>query len=122
MGRRMAENVNKKNWGYELLWACQEFYCGKILVFEKAGNKCSMHFHKERDKSYFVNNGKFILRIIDTSTGSLIENEIQEGDTFDINRLTPHQLEAVIEGSSVTEVSNYYDSNDIFRLIPSSSN
>ena len=23
-----------KDWGYEIVWASNQFYCGKILVFE----------------------------------------------------------------------------------------
>ena len=35
-----------KGWGYELIWATNDSYCGKILVFETPGSKMSMHFHK----------------------------------------------------------------------------
>ena len=38
--------VVQKGWGYELIWATNDKYCGKIMVFEKKGNKFSMHFHK----------------------------------------------------------------------------
>ena len=27
-----------KGWGYELIWATNELYCGKIMVFSKKGN------------------------------------------------------------------------------------
>ena len=40
-----------KGWGYELIWATNDLYCGKIMVFEKPGSKMSMHFHKEKDES-----------------------------------------------------------------------
>ncbi len=40
-----------KGWGNELIWATNDLYCGKIMVFEKAGSKMSMHFHKEKDDS-----------------------------------------------------------------------
>ncbi len=39
-----------KGWGYELIWATNELYCGKIMVFSKKGNKFSMHFHREKQK------------------------------------------------------------------------
>jgi len=35
-----------KSWGYEIVWASNEFYCGKILVFEKAGSKTTVVIHK----------------------------------------------------------------------------
>ena len=36
-----------KGWGYEIIWATNDKYCGKIMVFEKVGGKFSMHFHRE---------------------------------------------------------------------------
>ena len=29
----------EKGWGYELIWATNDLYCGKIMVFEKVGSK-----------------------------------------------------------------------------------
>ena len=31
-----------------------------MMVFTKKGNKFSMHFHKEKDETWFVNKGSFI--------------------------------------------------------------
>ena len=64
------EGVVQKGWGYELIWSTNELYCGKIMVFEKAGNKFSMHFHKEKDESWFVNSGRFLLKYINTKTAT----------------------------------------------------
>ena len=41
--------VVQKGWGYELIWATNDKYCGKIMGFAKKGNKFSMHFHHEKD-------------------------------------------------------------------------
>ena len=65
-----------KGWGYELIWATNELYCGKIMVFSKKGNKFSMHFHREKTESWFVNQGKFIVRWIDTQTATLYQKEL----------------------------------------------
>ena len=43
----MANNSIKTDYGYDLLWASTASYQGKILVFEKAGNKTPLHYHKE---------------------------------------------------------------------------
>ena len=37
MTERLEGKV-EKGWGYELIWATNEKYCGKILFFEKKGN------------------------------------------------------------------------------------
>ena len=108
----------KKGWGYELIWATNDKYCGKIMVFEKVGAKFSMHFHHE---TWFVNSGKFKVRWIDTSNATMFEKELKEGDTWHNPPLQPHQLEALEPMSSVTEVSTPDSVEDNYRLIPGDS-
>ena len=115
------EGVVKKGWGYELIWATNEKYCGKIMVFEKAGNKFSMHFHKEKDETWFVNSGKFTLRFIETDTATVKEAILKEGDVWRNLPLVPHQLEALEDNSSITEVSTADSIEDNFRLLPGDS-
>ena len=113
--------VVKKGWGYELIWATNDKYCGKIMVFERAGAKFSMHFHREKDEAWFVNSGKFKVRWIDTSTATLYEKELSEGDTWHNPPLQPHQLEALADNSSITEVSTPDSVEDNYRIIPGDS-
>lgn len=113
--------VVKKGWGYELIWATTDKYCGKIMVFERAGAKFSMHFHKEKDESWFVNTGKFKVRWIDTTTATLYEKELNEGDTWHNPPLQPHQLECLIDNSSISEVSTADSVEDNYRIIPGDS-
>jgi quercetin dioxygenase-like cupin family protein len=110
-----------KGWGYELIWATNDKYCGKIMVFSKKGNKFSMHFHKEKDESWFVNTGSFKLRWIDTSTATIYEKVLNAGDTWHNPPLQPHQLEALEDGSSVSEVSTADSIEDNYRIIPGDS-
>ena len=91
------------------------------MVFEKIGSKFSMHFHKEKDETWFVNNGKFIVRWIDTKDATIFEKELKEGDTWHNPPLQPHQLEALEPMSSVTEVSTPDSVEDNYRLIPGDS-
>lgn len=113
-----VEGFVKKGWGYELVWANTENYCGKILVFEKIGSKQSMHFHKEKTKSYFVNNGRFKIRWIGTDTAEIFEKEFVEGEIWHCPNLTPHQLECLEDNSSITEVGTRENFQDVYRLIP----
>ena len=110
-----------KGWGYELIWATNDKYCGKIMIFEKIGSKFSMHFHKEKDETWFVNNGKFIVRWIDTKDATIFEKELKEGDTWHNPPLQPHQLEALEPMSSVTEVSTPDSVEDNYRIAPGDS-
>lgn len=115
------EGKVEKGWGYELIWATNDKYCGKIMVFEKVGAKFSMHFHKEKDETWFVNSGRFKVRWIDTKEAKLFEKEIKEGDTWHNPPLQPHQLESLEPMSSITEVSTPDSVEDNFRIIPGDS-
>jgi len=113
--------VVPKGWGYELIWATNEKYCGKIMVFEKAGSKFSMHFHQEKDETWFVNNGRFLVHWIDTKTATQYTQELKEGDTWHNPPLQPHQLECIVAGSSITEVSTPDSVEDNYRVMPGDS-
>ena len=113
--------VVKKGWGYELIWATTDKYCGKIMVFERAGNKFSMHFHREKDETWFINSGKFLVRWIDTATAILYSKQLNEGDTCHNPPLQPHQLEALSDNASVSEVSTSDSVEDNYRIIPGDS-
>ena len=110
-----------KGWGKELVWANNERYSGKILVFERAGAKTSMAQHKTRRKSWFVNAGKFRLTYIDVNTGEIKEAMLSEGSTIDLAELSPHQLEALDDNSIIFEVGTADSPEDVLRLIPGDS-
>ena len=113
--------VVPKGWGYELIWASNDKYCGKIMFFEKANAKFSMHFHKEKDETWFVNTGQFKVRWIDTSNAALYEKNLKEGDVWHNPPLQPHQLICLQEGSSITEVSTADSVEDNYRVAPGDS-
>ena len=49
--------IVQKGWGYEK-WICNsEKYCGKLLFFN-AGKKCSYHYHKIKDETFYVQSGE----------------------------------------------------------------
>jgi len=117
------QGVLKKTWGYELIWANTENYCGKILVFENKGAKTSMLFHNEKNKSWFINTGKFSVVWIDTKEGKTFHKELNEGETWHVAINQPHQLESLVDNSSITEVSTADIIEDYFRIfIPLDSN
>jgi|TARA_B110000977_G_scaffold4623_1_gene6606 quercetin dioxygenase-like cupin family protein len=111
----------EKGWGYELIWATTDDYCGKIMFFNKEDMKTSMHFHKEKDETWFVNSGKFKVRYIDTKDSMLYEKELNEGDVWHNPPLMPHQLVALADESSITEVSTADSVEDNYRIGPGDS-
>ncbi len=107
-----------KGWGFELVFANNDKYCGKLLVFERAGAKTSLVFHKEKAKSWFVNAGKFKIKFIDVATGEVKEAVLEEGQTADFGQLGPHQIESLMPNSIIFEVGTGDYVEDRFRLAP----
>jgi mannose-6-phosphate isomerase-like protein (cupin superfamily) len=116
MTERLQGKVNK-GWGYEIIWATNDKYCGKIMVFEREGAKFSMHFHKEKDETWFVNSGKFKLTWCDTKTATYYEQILEEGSVWHNPPLQPHQLESLVAGSTIFEVSTADSVEDNYRII-----
>jgi len=110
-----------KGWGFEIIFANNDKYCGKLLVFERAGAKTSLVFHKEKRKSWFVNAGKFKVTYIDVATGEVKEAVLEEGKTADFAELGPHQVEALSPNSIIFEVGTADYVEDRFRLAPGDS-
>jgi mannose-6-phosphate isomerase-like protein (cupin superfamily) len=109
---------NDKGWGFEIVFANNDKYCGKLLIFEKAGAKTSLVFHKEKAKSWFINSGRFKVTFIDVATGEIKQSELSEGQTADFGPLGPHQIEALVDNSMIFEVGTADYVEDRFRLSP----
>jgi mannose-6-phosphate isomerase len=107
-----------KPWGYEVIWANNEKYCGKLIVFEKEGAKTNLIFHKEKRKSWFVNAGKFKISFVDVVTGQHREAILEEGRTVDLGELSPHAIEALSPNSILFEVGSAETTEDVYMLTP----
>lgn len=112
---------DKKGWGYELIWATNDLYCGKIMVFEKIGSKFSMHLHKVKDETWYITQGSFKLRYIDTSTATIHEKILNKGDTWHNPPMLPHQVIALEDQSIIFEVSTPDSVEDNYRIFPGDS-
>jgi mannose-6-phosphate isomerase-like protein (cupin superfamily) len=108
------EGFVEKGWGSELIWSTNEKYCGKLLNFNE-GAKFSMHFHAEKDESWYVLSGKFILRKIDTNTADEYQIELEQGSSVRIKPLEPHQL-ICLEAGTIIEVSTPDSVEDNYRV------
>jgi uncharacterized RmlC-like cupin family protein len=112
------EGKQDRGWGYEVVWASNEKYCGKILIFANPGSKTSMHFHKNKEKSWFVNGGQFALRFIDTKTAELKQIMLKEGDTYNCTPLVPYQLISMAPDAMIIEVSSPDEVDDHYNVGP----
>jgi quercetin dioxygenase-like cupin family protein len=102
----------EKGWGYELWIHNDEKYCGKLLFFN-AGKKCSLHYHKLKHETFYVQSGKLNCTFIkDTIT----HNEILgPGDIKEVYPGLIHQMEAV-EDTVMFEFSTQHFDEDSYRL------
>ena len=103
----------EKPWGYELIWALTDIYCGKVL-FVKAGHSLSLQFHKEKDESWLVQSGRAKLELGEVGESVLKEVVIAAGAAFHYPPGTVHRVTA-IEDTTILEVSTP-QLDDVVRL------
>ena len=109
-------NVIKTDYGYDVVWADNEYYCSKILVFEKTDQQISLHFHKDKHKSWFVNAGKFEVQWVDPKDGKAYSKDLPEGSVFEVPALLPVKLKSLSPNSAIAETSNNNNLEDYYRL------
>ena len=84
------------------------------MVF-KSGCKFSMHYHLIKDETWYVNEGEFIYRWIDTKKGETKESKLKVGDSVRQFPGMIHQLEAITDGV-IFEVSTKHFDSDSYRI------
>jgi quercetin dioxygenase-like cupin family protein len=113
------EGYVEKGWGHELIWATNDRYCGKLMHFN-TGARFSMHFHREKEETWYVQSGKFVVKWIDTKTAAQHEQLLVEGAVWHNPPCMPHQLVCLQEGT-VVEVSTPDSVEDNYRVQPGDS-
>ncbi len=99
-----------KVWGKELWIANSEMYCGKKLVLKK-GYRCSIHHHKKKDETFFVQSGKVLMEFgPDTDTKQILN----EGDSVHLPPNLWHRFTG-LENSEIFEFSTQHFEDDSFR-------
>ena len=102
----------EKPWGYELIWALTDVYCGKLL-FVLAGHSLSLQLHREKDETSYLLSGRLQLTQ-GPNAESLEESEVEPGEAWRNEPGTVHTIEA-LEDSVVLEVSTPH-LDDVVRL------
>jgi mannose-6-phosphate isomerase len=103
----------EKPWGHELIWAETEHYVGKVL-FVKAGASLSLQFHREKDESWLVREGRAKLELGSAGDAVLREEVIAAGASFRFRPGTVHRVTA-LEDTTILEVSTP-QLDDVVRL------
>lgn len=113
------EGFVEKGWGHELIWATNDKYAGKLLKFNK-GAKFSMHFHAEKEETWYVLDGEFEVYWIDTQNAKPQHSRLKAGNVWHNKPLVPHQLHCIEEGT-IIEVSTPDSVEDNYRVAPGDS-
>ena len=108
------EGFVEKGWGHENIFATNDKYTGKLLVFNE-GSKFSMHFHALKDETFFVLEGVFDLLTIETESADVKKQRLNPGDSVRIKPLTPHHMICVKKGT-IIEVSTPDSVEDNYRV------
>ena len=111
---RFVSDVRRveKPWGYELVYALAESYCGKLL-FVRKDEQLSLQFHREKDETMYVHEGRIELEAGEPG-GPLDAEIVPAGRAFRLRPGTVHRVRA-LEDSLVLEVSTPH-LDDVVRL------
>ena len=104
----------EKGWGSEEIWATNDRYCGKLMHF-RTGARFSMHFHAEKDETWYVLSGKFRVKYIMTENAEMLFQTLEVGSVWRNEPLQPHQIICLEEGT-IIEVSTPDSVEDNYRV------
>jgi mannose-6-phosphate isomerase-like protein (cupin superfamily) len=95
-----------KVWGEER-WIVNREYCGKLLILMKR-HRCSLHYHKVKDETFYVAKGCVLMECGDKSI------IMRPGDAILIEANTKHRFTG-LEESEIFEFSTHHDDSDSYR-------
>jgi len=108
--------IHPKGWGYEKWIINSNLYCGKLLFFEK-GKRCSWHYHKIKDETFYLHKGKLLVKYSDEDDLETSNKTIlMKGDTFHVYQGLRHQMLA-LEDTELFEFSTQHFEEDSYRIV-----
>ena len=114
----MTSSINfvPKGWGFEKWIVNNEQYCGKLLYFVK-GKKCSWHYHKLKDETFYIQSGKLILFYGEDDNIELAQKKVlKKRDHFHVPVGLRHRMYA-LEDTEMFEFSTQHFDSDSIRVI-----
>jgi len=100
----------EKDWGYEEWIINNELYCFK-KIFVKKGYRCSIHWHKNKDETFYIEDGEMTLELFGISPLLM-----KKGDDIRLCPNTLHRFTA-IEDTMIYEISTTHEDSDSYRVI-----
>ena len=104
-----------KGWGYEDWIVNKKEYCGKLLFFKK-GKKCSWHYHKLKDETFYIQSGTLEVTYgwNDRKTDSFVEKALlTEGDSFHVPVGMRHQMLGLTDVVMFEFSTQHFDEDSI---------
>jgi quercetin dioxygenase-like cupin family protein len=95
-----------KEWGEER-WLVNRDYCGKLLILKKS-YRCSMHHHKNKDETFYINKGKVLLELEN------MQYIMRPGQALLIMPNQKHRFTG-LEDSEIIEFSTHHEDSDSYR-------
>lgn len=102
----------EKPWGYELRWAINDRYLGK-LIHVREGHSLSLQYHVKKDETIYITSGLLELELEDDA-GRLLVRRMVPGESAHITPGRRHRFRA-IEETDLFEVSSP-EIHDVVRL------
>lgn len=107
---------DKKGWGYEKWIVNKKEYCGKMLFF-LAGKKCSYHYHKIKNETFYLQSGRMIVKYsYEDSLEAAKEIILEAGQKFYIPQNLRHQMIAITD-CELFEFSTEHFESDSYRIV-----
>jgi hypothetical protein len=91
-----------KPWGWELIWADNEFYTGKFLHVY-AGKRLSLQYHDSKTETQCLLSGRAVL-MVEAADGSMAELAMEIGKGYTLQPYQAHRLIA-LDDIDIVEVS-----------------
>ena len=105
-----------KGWGFEKWIVNNEQYCGKLLYIAK-GRKCSWHYHKIKDETFYIQSGKLILFYGEDDDINLAQKRVlRKGDHFHVPIGLRHRMYA-LEDTELFEFSTQHFDEESIRVL-----
>ena len=101
----------EKPWGYELIFADNDKYVGKILHIDE-GEQLSLQYHEIKDETIYVFSGQLELELQEDD--GLVAHVMDPGEGLHIPPRTVHRMRAIIT-CDIFEVSTPH-LDDVVRM------
>lgn len=103
-----TRELHKKVWGSEDWIINTPKYCGKLLSL-KRGYQCSVHYHKIKEETFYVNKGIVLMQI----NGEMCL--MKPGQSLEIIPGDLHRFIGITD-AEIMEFSTYHIEEDSYRL------